>query len=97
MNVSWRVWYKEQVGGQKKEKNKPIEVGVKEWEVEKILNKRKIRGVDSVMEEVYSRKWHMRKEGRFGKYKGGIGRIWRKNEYRGEEAREARYSRRKEF
>jgi len=31
---------------QKKEEVKPIEVeGVKEWEVEKNLNKRKIRGV----------------------------------------------------
>jgi len=32
---------------QKKEEVKPIEVeGVKEWEVEKILNKRKMRGVN---------------------------------------------------
>ena len=32
--------------GQKKEEGKPVEVeGVKEWEVEKILNKKKIRGV----------------------------------------------------
>jgi len=31
---------------QKKEKGKPVEVKeVKEWEVEKILNKRKVRGV----------------------------------------------------
>jgi len=46
VNVSQIVWYKEQVEGQKKEKGKPIEVEeVKEWEVEKILNKRKIRGV----------------------------------------------------
>ena len=31
VNVSWIVWYKEQVRGQKKEKGKPIEVeGVKE-------------------------------------------------------------------
>ena len=39
--------YKEQVERQKKEDVKPIEVkGVEEWEVEKILNKRKIREVD---------------------------------------------------
>ena len=31
---------------QKKEEEKPIEIeGVEEWEIEKILNKRKIRGV----------------------------------------------------
>ena len=46
VNVSWIVRYKEQVKGQKKEEEKPIEVeGVEEWEVEKILNKKKIRGV----------------------------------------------------
>ena len=46
INVSWIVQYKEQVKGQKKEEGKPVEVeGVKEWEVEKILNKQKIRGV----------------------------------------------------
>ena len=40
------MWYKEKIRGQKIEKTKPIEVeGVKEWEVEKILNKRKIREV----------------------------------------------------
>ena len=46
INVSWIVQYKKQVKGQKKEEEKPVEVeGVKEWEVEKILNKKKIRGV----------------------------------------------------
>ena len=46
VNVSQIVRYKEQVKGQKKEEGKPIEVErVEEWEVEKILNKRKIRGV----------------------------------------------------
>ena len=46
VNVSWIVWYNKQVGGQKKEEGKPVEVEeVKEWEVERILNKRKIRGV----------------------------------------------------
>jgi len=34
------------VKGQKKEEGKPVEVeGVEKWEVEKILNKRKVRGV----------------------------------------------------
>ena len=38
--------YKEQVKGQKKEEGKLVEVErVKEWEVEKILNKKKIREV----------------------------------------------------
>ena len=46
INVSQVVQYREQVKGQKKEEGKPVEVeGVKEWEVEKILNKRKIRGI----------------------------------------------------
>jgi len=47
MNVSWIVRYKEQVKGQKKEVEKPIEVEeVKEWEIKKILNKRKMQGID---------------------------------------------------
>jgi len=38
------------VGWQKKEEVKPIEVeGVEEWKVEKILNKRKIRGVEKYL------------------------------------------------
>ena len=46
VNMSWIVQYKEQVEGQKKKEEKPVEVeGVEEWEIEKILNKRKIRGV----------------------------------------------------
>jgi len=46
VNVSRIVRYKEQVKRQKKEEGKPVEVeGVEEWEVEKILNKKKIRGV----------------------------------------------------
>ena len=46
VNISWIVRYKEQVKGQKKEEGKPVEVeGVEEWEVEKILNKKKTRGV----------------------------------------------------
>ena len=44
VNMSWVVQYSEQVGGQKKEEIKPIEIkGVEKWEVEKILNKRKMR------------------------------------------------------
>jgi len=50
VNVSRIVRYKEQVEGQKKEEEKPIEIeGVEEWEIEKILNKRKIRGVDKYL------------------------------------------------
>ena len=50
VNVSRIVQYKEQVGGQKKEKSKLVEVeGVKGWEVEKILNKRKIREVEKYL------------------------------------------------
>ena len=48
--VSQVVRLKEQVKEQKKEKGKPVEIeGVKEWEVEKILNKRKIRGVEKYL------------------------------------------------
>ena len=44
------VQYKGQVEGQKKEEGKPIEIEeVKEWEIEKILNKRKLRGVDKYL------------------------------------------------
>jgi len=50
VNVSRIVQYKEQVEEQKKKEAKPIEVeGVEEWEVEKILNKRKIRGVEKYL------------------------------------------------
>ena len=46
VNISWMVHYKEQVKGQKKEEGKPVEgERVEEGEVEKILNKKKIRGV----------------------------------------------------
>jgi len=44
------VRYKKQVKGQKKEEGKPVEVErVEEWEVEKILNKKKIRGVEKYL------------------------------------------------
>ena len=50
VNVSQIVRYKEQVKGQKKEEGKPIEVeGTEEWEVEKILNKKKVRGVEKYL------------------------------------------------
>ena len=50
MNVSQIVQYKEQVERQKKEEEKPIEIeGVEEWKIEKILNKRKIRGVNKYL------------------------------------------------
>jgi len=50
VNVSRIVWYKEQVKGQKKEEGKPVKVeGIEEWEVEKILNKKKIRGVEKYL------------------------------------------------
>jgi len=50
VNVSQIVWYKEQVRGQKKEEEKPVEVKkVKEWEVEKVLNKKKMRGVEKYL------------------------------------------------
>ena len=50
VNVSRIICYKEQIKGQKKEEGKPVEIeGVEEWEVEKILNKKKIRGVDKYL------------------------------------------------
>ena len=50
VNVSWIVRYKEQIKGQKKEEGKPVKVeGVEEWEVEKILNKKKMRGVEKYL------------------------------------------------
>ena len=50
INVSQIVRYKEQIKGQKKEQEKLVEVeGVKEWKVEKILNKKKIRRVEKYL------------------------------------------------
>ena len=50
VNVSQIVQYKEQVREQKKEEGKLIEVEeVKEWEVEKILNKKKIKEVEKYL------------------------------------------------
>jgi len=50
VNVSQIVRYKEQVRGQKKKEGKPVEVErVEEWEVEKVLNKKKMRGVEKYL------------------------------------------------
>jgi len=50
VNVSWIVRYKDQMKGQKKEEGKPVEVeGVEEWEVKKILNKKKMREVEKYL------------------------------------------------
>jgi len=60
INVSQIVRYKEQVKGQKKEEGKPVEVeGVEEWEVEKILNKKKIF---NIVEGIYGREGYLGKE-----------------------------------
>ena len=46
VNISRVVQYRNQVGGQKKKKVKLVIVeGVEEWEVEKLLTKRKVRRV----------------------------------------------------
>jgi len=48
VNDSRIMRYRELVRGQRVEESKPVEVdGVEEWEVEKILNKRKIWGVST--------------------------------------------------
>jgi len=50
VNISRVVQYREQMKEQKKEEGKPIEVEeIEEWEVEKILNKKKIRGVEKYL------------------------------------------------
>ena len=50
VNVSQIVRYKEQVKGQRKEEGKPVEIErVEEWKVEKILNKKKMRGVEKYL------------------------------------------------
>ena len=50
VNMSQIVRYREQMKGQKKKEGKAIEVdGVEEWEVEKVLNKKKIRGVEKYL------------------------------------------------
>ena len=50
VNFSRVVRYRELVRGQRVEELKPVEVkGVKEWKVEKILNKRKVLGVEKYL------------------------------------------------
>ena len=50
VNVSQIVQYREQIKGQNKKEGKPVKVkGVEEQKVEKILNKRKIRGVEKYL------------------------------------------------
>ena len=50
VSVSQIVRYKEQIKGQKKEEGKLVEVEeVEEWEVEKILNKKRMRGVEKYL------------------------------------------------
>ena len=50
VNVSRVRWYKPQVEGQKKEVPQPVVIeGEEEWEVEKIINKRKVQGRDKYL------------------------------------------------
>ena len=50
VNVSRIKWYVDQVDSQRKEAPQPVVIeGEEEWEVEKILNKRKIRGKDKFL------------------------------------------------
>jgi len=50
VNVSQIKWYVNQVNGQRREAPQPVVVkGEEEWEVEKILNKRRIRGKDKFL------------------------------------------------
>jgi len=50
VNVSQVVRYREQVKRQKREEGKPVEVkGVEKWEVKRILNKKKIRGIEKYL------------------------------------------------
>jgi len=50
VNVSRVRWYKPQVEGQKKEAPQPVVIeGEEEWEVEKIINKRKVQGRDKYL------------------------------------------------
>ena len=50
VNVSQVVRYREQVKGQKREEGKLVKIKeVEEWEMERILNKKKIRGVEKYL------------------------------------------------
>ena len=50
VNVSWIKQYVDQVDGQRKEMPQPVVIeGEEEWKMEKILNKRKVRGKDKFL------------------------------------------------
>ena len=50
VNISRIQRYKSQVEGQRKETPQPVVIkGEEEWEVEKIMNKRKVRGRDKYL------------------------------------------------
>ena len=59
VNVSRVRWYKSQVEGQRKEAPQPVVIeGEEEWEVEKIINKRKEQ-VPSMIEGMHGRRRHL--------------------------------------
>ena len=49
VNVSQIKWYVDQVNSQRKEVPQPVVVEGEEWEAEKILKKRKVRGKDTFL------------------------------------------------
>ena len=50
VNISWVQQYKSQIEGQRKETPQPVIIkGQEEWEVEKIINKRKVQGRDKYL------------------------------------------------
>jgi len=61
VNISWIVWYREQIEEQKVKEVKPVETeGFKEWEVEKILKKSERNSeVPGIIEEIYSRIYYI--------------------------------------
>ena len=83
INVS-RVWrYKLQVEGQKKEMPQPVVIkGEEEWEVEKIMNKKKIQ-VSNVMEEMHGWGKPMGEQGKFEKCNEISRRLWERISQRG--------------
>ena len=82
VNVSWVLWYKKQIKEQKIEEVKLAKVDrVKEWEIEKILNKRKIRRVVKYLIWwkrfiVEHNTWE--KEKRLRKCKESSSKVWEK-------------------
>jgi len=50
VNISQIRWYKSQVEGQRKEMPQPVVIeGEEKWEVEKIMNKKKVWGRDKYL------------------------------------------------